>query len=127
MNTSRTRRGGPPGAAGRRRFALMSLLAVIALALIGVLASAAAGPAASPPKSSPANDERAKAQALSELPAKLVGTTVGATREATDPRCGVPMTGTLWYAFARSRPGMVQVSFQSASQLDAVVAAYQVV
>jgi hypothetical protein len=100
---------------------------VIALALMGVLAAAAAGPAASPPKNAPANDARAKAQQLADLPAKLVGSTSGATHEATDPRCGAPMVGTVWYGFSRSRPGTVQVSFQSASQLDAVVGVYQVV
>src|SRR5262245_16170814 len=70
---------------------------------------------------------RAKPTALTSLPATPVGTTVGATREATDPRCGAPMVGTVWYGFSRSRPGTVSVSFRSAGQLDAVVAVYQVV
>ena len=128
MKTSRTRLGGPPDAdRSTRSLSLACLVAVIALGLMGVLATAAAGPVASPPKNAPANDARAKAQALADLPAKLVGSTAGATREATDPRCGAPMVGTVWYGFSRNRPGTVQVSFQSASQLDAVVAVYQVV
>jgi hypothetical protein len=35
------------------------------------------------------------------------------------------MIGTVWYGFSRSRPGTVEVSFQSGGQLDAVVAVYQ--
>ena len=98
--------------------------------LIGLVCASmwtAAAPAASSPSPPPANDKREKALVVTKLPATLVGTTVGATREATDPRCGAPMVGTVWYGFSRSRPGTVEVSLQSGGQLDAVVAVYQVV
>lgn len=94
--------------------------------LVCVSIASVAAPAASS-SSPPGNDKRESAAVLPKLPATLVGTTVGATRDATDPRCGAPMVGTVWYGFSRDRPGTVEVSLRSGGQLDAVVAVYQVV
>ena len=98
---------------------------LVVAGLVWALMSSGAAWARNSAAPQPANDMRAKPTALANLPSSLVGTTVGATREATDPRCGAAMVGTVWYSFSRSRPGTVAVSFQSAGQLDAVVAVYQ--
>src|SRR5262245_7580843 len=88
-------------ASGRRPAVIAGLLIVVACVLIPSGAALGARPPAAPP----ANDTRSKAVALTKLPATVVGTTTAATRETTDPRCGAPMVGTVWYAFSRSRPG----------------------
>jgi hypothetical protein len=80
MKTPRTRLRGPLDADRRPRSVSFARLAVVmALGLTGVLVMAASGPAANPTKGPPPNDTRAKAQALADLPAKVVGSTSSAT------------------------------------------------
>lgn len=99
----------------------MRRLLIVAAALIP-LAAAGAVHAAPPP-----NDSRAAAQALTQLPAALDGTTADATAEAGDPACGAAFAGTVWYSLDRSDGLAVVVRFAAHGELDAVVAAFQVV
>ena len=66
-----------------RPLSRLSLLVVLAGALLGVSAGSAGAQA-------PGNDDRANATPVEGLPATLSGTTVGATDDPHDPRpyCG---------------------------------------
>ena len=66
-----------------RPLSRLSLLVVLAGALLGVSAGSAGAQA-------PGNDDRANATPVEGLPATLSGTTVGATDDPRDPRpyCG---------------------------------------
>jgi hypothetical protein len=90
--------------------------------LVTMILTAAPAAAAEPP----VNDNQATATALT-LPAALDGTTVGATAAAGDPKCGAAMGATVWYTLKRPDDRTVVVSFQARGDLDAVVAAFQVV
>src|SRR3954449_9231584 len=93
-----------------------SLAAVIAV----VLAPTAL--AAGPP-----NDGREQATAVSSLPARLSGTTAGATVESFEPgsSCG-PRAGSLWYALTPSaKQRRVVVQLAARGHLDAVVDVFQ--
>jgi len=73
----------------------------------------------------PANDDRAAAQSLGDLPASVSGTTVDATKEATDPDSGcAPAKGSVWYRFSASADRRIIVNLAAAGDLDAVVDVY---
>jgi hypothetical protein len=85
---------------------------VLLPALTGCGSSAGKGPAAN-------------ARQLDNLPAAVVGTTVDAPYNASDPQCGPAVHGTVWYAFSRSEHGTVLVTLRAAGDLDAVVSVYR--
>src|SRR5438874_799418 len=95
-----------------------SLLVPVLLALV-----LADGARAEPPP----NDNRANAQQLAALPAALDGTTAESTAEAADPKCGAAMRGTVWYRLSRTDDSTIVVSFKASGELDAVVAAFELV
>ena len=98
----------------------MHLPAATALALTATLLLPAAASAAPPP-----NDERTAPAVLGALPAQVAGTTVEATRVATDPfsTCG-PSGPQVWYRFTAVADGRIAVRLQADGNLDAVVDAY---
>lgn len=85
--------------------------------------AAPAAPAATP--AAPANDGRADAALIAALPATVAGTTVGATREPTDPStsCGCG-GGSVWYRYVATTDGRVTVRLTAAGDLDALVDAF---
>jgi len=75
----------------------------------------------------PPNDNLATATVLATLPVSVDGTTVGATKGAGDPACGASMGATVWYTLKRLDNRTIVVTFDANGDLDAVVAAFQVV
>jgi hypothetical protein len=69
----------------------------------------------------PPNDNRANAQSITP-PASLSGTTVGATREVSEPgsSCGGD-GGSVWYQFTASQDARIVADFQASGDLDAAV------
>ncbi len=104
-----------------RRRSRLSLLLVLAGALVGVSAGSARAQA-------PGNDDRAHATPIEGLPATLSGTNVGATDDPRDPRpyCG-RAHDTVWYRFSSVGAGRLVMRFTAFGQLDAVVSVYRVV
>lgn len=86
----------------------------------GLVAAAAPALAAAP-----ANDDRPAAQTI-QAAADLTGTTVGATRETTEPP-GCPKTGgpTVWYRYVAPRAGVARLLLEAKGGLDATVAVYE--
>jgi hypothetical protein len=72
----------------------------------------------------PPNDDRAAARPIPRLPVRLAGTTVGASAEENDPRCG-ESAGTVWYRLDRDTAGPVVVNLRANGDLDATVAVYR--
>jgi hypothetical protein len=73
----------------------------------------------------PANDDRAAAQTIGAA-ADVDGTTVGATREATDPpNCPENGGPTVWYRYAAPKDGTARLLLESSGGLDASVAVYE--
>ena len=102
---------------------------LVVAGLVWALMSSGAAWARNSAAPQPANDyARENTTALDETcRSSLVGTTVGATREAHGPRCGADDgRHGLVQLLRGAAPGTVAVSFQSAGQLDAVVAVYQI-
>jgi hypothetical protein len=90
------------------------------LALLSLLVLPAAARAAAPP-----NDDRADAQAL-KPPAKVSGTTAGATDEPNDPYACASSTGSVWYSVTGQGRRIV-LGFQAGGDLDAVVTVFRAV
>lgn len=97
---------------------------VVAGAVIGaLLALVLAGLAAAAP-SRPPNDDRANATDLGTLPADVVGTTAGATVEASEPPSACANAGpSVWYSFTTGStvPARLAVELAANGDLDAVV------
>jgi hypothetical protein len=74
----------------------------------------------------PDNDRRAHAQKLAGVPSRVVGTTLGAKAEPSDPSpvCA-PVGPTVWYRL-RGAQGRTAVELHALGQLEAVVAVYRV-
>ena len=74
---------------------------------------------------SPANDNRADAQTIGAA-AEVDGTTIGATREPTDPPA-CPENGgpTVWYRYVAPKDGTARLLLESGGGLDASVAVYE--
>ena len=68
----------------------------------------------------PANDERAGAAAISTLPVKLRGTTLGATADLDDPACAAD-AGTVWYRIDPTASGRIVARFHAGGDLQASV------
>jgi hypothetical protein len=89
------------------------LLAAVAAALVAVPAAQA---------QAPANDNRANAQRLGAPPTTVSGTTVGATRELTDPAGGcAPTTNSVWYRLDGTDEGRLIVGLDAADEVDLTV------
>src|ERR671936_2954530 len=90
----------------------MRVLVAIAFGLVTALAPVALA------QSAPGNDDRAHAQAITP-PASVTGTTVGATREPTEPAssCGGD-GGSVWYQFTASQDERLVADFQAYGDLD---------
>src|SRR5689334_14821140 len=81
----------------------------VALALLPASAWAAA----------PANDNRADAQSLDPLPTTVQGTTVGATREPTEPGSGCQGGDpSVWYSATAAQDGRIGVRASAGGDLD---------
>jgi hypothetical protein len=95
------------------------VLLITCLFLLAVPAAADAAP--------PANDNRADADMIARIPAKVDGTTAEATREDTDPAsfCGQD-DASVWYRVDPQRKGRVVVSVSADGDLDALVDVYRV-
>jgi hypothetical protein len=96
----------------------------IVVALLAVLPAAAAA-AQTPP--APPNDNRANATALGTLPARVTGTTAGATVEPNEPFTGCGQTaGSVWYQLTvgSTVPAGIAVTLTASGDLDAVVDVY---
>jgi hypothetical protein len=91
---------------------------MIRLALV-VLAALVLAPAAL--AQAPANDNRANAQRLGSPPSAVSGTTVGATRELTDPSGCAPVSNSVWYRLDGTRESRLIVRFDAGGDLDATV------
>ena len=76
--------------------------------------------------SRPENDKRVDAQRLPGVPSHVLGTTLRARGESSDPtpRCA-PIVGTVWYRLAGS-DGKTAVVLRALGQLEAVVGVYRV-
>lgn len=96
-----------------------------AIGMVAVLLLTTSAGAALAAKS-PGNDERKGAQRLASMPARIVGTTIRAHSEKTDPapRCAA-IGGTVWYRL-RGTPGRTAVVLHARGQLDAVVSIYRI-
>jgi hypothetical protein len=79
-------------------------------------------PAAAHAATAPANDDRADATALSQLPASVTGTTVGATFEHAEPgsRC-TGFENSVWYEVRPHTSGRIVISAAADGKLDLVV------
>ena len=89
------------------------LLAAVAVALVAVPGAQA---------QAPANDNRANAQRLSTPPTAVSGTTVGATRELTDPAGGcATTTNSVWYRLDGTDEGRLIVRLDAADEVDLTV------
>lgn len=75
----------------------------------------------------PPNDSYDHPQALGRVPAKVVGTTEGATRGTNEPApwC-VPVRGVVWYSVKAPRRGAMVARVKAEGGLDAAVAAYSI-
>jgi hypothetical protein len=90
------------------------LLPTIGLAL-------ALAPLALAQTSAPPNDNREAAQAITP-PAHVTGTTVGATREPSEPGASCGGDGpSVWYQFTASQKARIVADFQASGDLDASV------
>lgn len=90
------------------------LLGVAAVAVLAAPATALAAP--------PANDARTAARQIGALPAQVSGTTVDATRDATDPRSSCQPAGVnVWFRFTAPANGRVAVRLSAQGDLDAVL------
>ena len=70
----------------------------------------------------PANDTRGQAAPAGPVPAKVNGSTVGATTDSNDPEgCGFA-GGTVWYAVSPGRAQRLVLTLHAAGDLDAAVA-----
>jgi hypothetical protein len=96
-----------------RNVVIVPQFVVIAVAALGLAPAALA--------QAPANDNRANAQRLGSPPVTVGGTTVGATREPTDPAACAATTASVWYRLDGTREGRVIVRFDAAGDLDATV------
>jgi len=97
---------------------IRSLLLTTASALLVLAAPALAAP--------PSNDDRAAATTLS-AGADVTGTTVEATREATDPpNCPKDGGPSVWYRYTAPRAGSARVFLETKDKLDASLAIYEV-
>jgi len=106
----------------------MNLKAAVSLcrpsiALIGalVLALGGAAPALAAP---PANDDRADARDLGRLPARMTGTTVGATIERDGAEPGVACADgreSVWYRVSETTTKRIVVNLSARGDLDAAV------
>ncbi len=86
----------------------------------GLAASAAPALAAAP-----ANDDRAAAQTI-QAAADITGTTVGATREASEPAACPKMGGpSVWYRYVAPKAGSARLLLEARGGLDATVAVYE--
>lgn len=95
-----------------------TLVAATALCLLGLASPALAA--------APANDDRANATPLAAGTTQH-GTTVGATREASDPgNCPNDGGATVWYSYSAPRDGEVRVALKAGGKLDAALAVYRV-
>lgn len=98
----------------------MPKLVIVPYAVV-VAAVAALGLAPAALAQAPANDNRANAQRLGSPPVTVSGTTVGATRETTDPAACSQTTGSVWYRLDGTRAGRLVVRFDAGGDLDATV------
>src|SRR5215468_7286369 len=72
----------------------------------------------------PSNDNRDAAQAITP-PAHVNGTTVGATREPTEPGASCGGDGpSVWYQFTATQKERIVADFQASGDLDASVEAF---
>ena len=69
----------------------------------------------------PANDTRGQATPVGSVPAKVKGSTVGATTDDNDPDCGLA-AGTVWYSVSPGKAERLVLTLQTAGDLDAAVA-----
>jgi hypothetical protein len=95
--------------------------------LLALLVAAGLGTPASAQAAAPANDDRAQAQTLA-AGADVRGTTVEATREASDPpNCPAKGGATVWYRYTApaSGPARFLLTTPEGSRLDAEVAIYE--
>lgn len=98
-------------------------LPVLPAAVCAALVLAVAAPAQAAP---PAGDDRAAATTLT-AGADVTGTTVEATREASEPpNCPVEGGGSVWYRYTAPRDGEVRVLLETRDGLDASIAIYEV-
>jgi len=76
----------------------------------------------------PGNDVRAKAVPIANLPARLTGTTVGATDDPTDPPsdCG-RAHDTVWYRVSGVSAGRLVLRLNASGDLDSIVSVYRAV
>ena len=96
----------------------------LGLGALAFLAAAALAPAAT--AAPPPNDDRASARSL-DLPARVTGTTVEATRELTEPvaTCGSqPTAGSVWFRVRADESRRLGVDVIAGGDLDAVVEVY---
>jgi hypothetical protein len=66
----------------------------------------------------PANDNRGGAQRLGTPPVTVGGTTVGATRDVTDPGNCAPTTNSVWYRLDGTGKGRLIVHLDAAEDVD---------
>ncbi|HVM57906.1 MAG TPA: hypothetical protein VMT74_10600 [Gaiellaceae bacterium] len=70
----------------------------------------------------PTNDTRGQAAPLGKVPAKVNGSTVGATTDSNDPEdCGLA-GGTVWYSVSPGKAERLVLTLRAAGDLDAAVA-----
>lgn len=95
--------------------------------MIAVLVAVAAAPALAqePAAGPPSNDSRVHPAAL-RAGVDVRGTTVGATREASEPpNCPRDGGGSVWYAYTAPRDGLARLALTTSGGLDASVAVYR--
>jgi len=93
-------------------------IAAAAGAILVLSPTAAAAP--------PPNDNRANATPI-DVPARVSGSTVGATKAADDPSFCGQTGGSLWYKLSGAGPGRLVLRLSAGGDLDAFVAVFKVV
>jgi hypothetical protein len=90
---------------------------------------ASAGRAATTVPPPPANDTQAGAQAVRTLPAAIAGTTVGATREASDPgsSCSSASGPSVWYSLRSASAQRIATDLAASGALEAAIDVFHVV
>jgi hypothetical protein len=73
----------------------------------------------------PANDTLRQAKRIARLPAKITGSTFGATSDRVDPEDCRISGGTVWFALPKVASGRVAVRLSALGDLDASVAVVQ--
>jgi len=95
----------------------------LATALTSLCLLTAATPALA---DTPANDNRADAAQI-KAGSTVSGTTVGASRESTDPAsCPKDGGASVWYRYEAPHDGLVRLALKTSGKLDAEVAIYRV-